>query len=78
MSDEIQEKKWYQKTEWIYLLVFLFWPIGLYLLWKSKEIPKKNKLLITGIFLVLLVIGLIMDGEKMFHKVDRIIGIIFD
>ncbi|MDX2362172.1 MAG: hypothetical protein QNK23_15295 [Crocinitomicaceae bacterium] len=67
------EKKWYEKAEWIYILVLLFWPVGLFLLWKNKEIPKKNKLIMTGIFLVLLVIGLLMNGEKIFDELFRMI-----
>lgn len=66
------EKKWYQKPEWIYVLVLLFWPVGLYLLWSNKEIPKKNKLIMTGIFLVLLVIGLLTQGQDMFDRIDGI------
>ena len=69
---EEQEKKWYEKTEWIYILVILFWPVGLYLLWTNKEIPKKNKLIMSGIFLALLIIGLIMNGADMFHQFERI------
>jgi len=67
-----EEKKWYQKPEWIYVLVILFWPVGLYLLWSNKEITKKNKLIMTGIFLVLLVIGLITQGPEMFDRIDKI------
>jgi hypothetical protein len=64
-------KKWYHKTEWIFLLVFLFWPAGLFLLWTSKDIPKKNKLIVTGIFLVLLIIGLCMHGPEIFRDIRR-------
>lgn len=68
-----EEKKWYQKAEWIYILVILFWPVGLYLLWTNKEIPQKNKLIMTGIFAVLLIIGLLMNGADMFNDVQRIL-----
>ena len=69
----VAEKKWYQKTEWIFMLVLLFWPVGLYLLWTNKEISKKNKLIVSGIFLFLLIIGLMMNGEDIFHDIRRVI-----
>lgn len=68
-----EPKKWYQKPEWIYVLVLLFWPVGLFLLWTNKEIPKQNKLIMSGIFLVLLVIGLLTQGPEMFDRIDRIV-----
>lgn len=35
-------KKWYEKTGWIILLLILFFPLGLFLMWKSdwKKTPK--------------------------------------
>jgi len=67
-----QEKKWYQKKEWIFILVILFWPVGLYLLWNNKEIPKNEKLLMTAIFAILLVIGLVTQGAEIFNRIDNI------
>jgi hypothetical protein len=66
------EKKWYEKPEWIFMLVLLVWPVGLVLLWQHKEITKKNKLIVTGIFLVLLVVSLIVNGPTMFHEFRHI------
>jgi hypothetical protein len=60
-----EEKKWYEKTEWIYILVILLWPVGLFLLWTNKEIPKKNKLIMSGIFGVLLITSMIVYGQIM-------------
>ena len=60
-----EEKKWNEKTEWIYVLVILLWPVGLYLLWTNKEIPKKNKIIMSGIFGILLIIGLVVYGKIM-------------
>lgn len=45
-------KKWYQKTWGIILLLFLFFPAGLYFLWKS-DFSKKSKLLWTVIIGIL-------------------------
>jgi hypothetical protein len=68
------ETKWYQKPEWIFVLVLLFWPLGLVLLWISKTIPLKSKIIMTSIWSVLLIIGLIMNGPKMFKRIDRIMN----
>ncbi len=73
----VDEKKWYQKREWIYMLVLLFWPVGLYLLWTNKEIERQSKLIVTGIFLILLVIGLLMNEEDMFYDIRRIFRKLF-
>ncbi len=37
------QKKWYQKTGWIIALSILFFPLGLYLLWKNKYMSKPLK-----------------------------------
>ena len=47
-----QQKKWYQKTWGIILLLFLFFPAGLYFLWKS-DFSKKSKLVWTVIIGIL-------------------------
>ena len=28
-------KKWYDQTVWIVLFIFLFWPVGIVLVWRS-------------------------------------------
>lgn len=56
------------------MLVLLFWPLGLALLWISKTIPLKNKIIMTSIWVVLLVIGLIMNGPQMFKRIDRMMN----
>lgn len=53
---ENQEKKWHQKPMWIYVLSFVFFPVGLYLLWKNQEIAKKTKIIVTccvGVFVLI-------------------------
>ena len=47
-----QPKKWYQKTWGIILLLLIFFPAGLYFLWKS-DFSKKSKLVLTGIIAIL-------------------------
>lgn len=47
-------EKFYQKTWFIVLMIVVFWPIGLILLWKSKKYTTKVKI-ITSIFFILIV-----------------------
>lgn len=60
-------KKWHEKAEWIYLLVLFVFPLGLFLLWTNKDIPRTNKIIVTGIFLTLLGIGLAVDKGETFN-----------
>lgn len=48
--------KWYQKTGFIILFLILFFPVGLYLMWKYTDWNKKLK---SGITLVVAVIALL-------------------
>lgn len=57
-------KKWYQKPAWIYALTVLVYPIGVFLLWKSKEIKKAVKIILTIIIPVLIIFGAIDDFKK--------------
>lgn len=55
--------KWYQKNYGIILVLIIFFPIGLYLMWKYAEWNKKIKGVITGI-LALMVIGSVAAPER--------------
>lgn len=33
---DADEKPWYQQTFWIIVFLFLFWPVGIFLTWKSS------------------------------------------
>lgn len=55
-------KKWYQKTWAAILFLFLFFPVGLYLMWKYTGWPKVAKWVITGFF-GLMVLGSAMGGN---------------
>ena len=43
-------KKWYQKTWGIVALLILFFPVGLYLMWKHASWNKTAKWIVTGVF----------------------------
>ncbi len=47
------ETPWYQRTYWVYLLLVIFCPIGLYGLWKNTLFSAKKKWILTGLTLLL-------------------------
>lgn len=42
-----ESKKWYQKSGGIVALLILFWPVGLYLMWKYADWAKVAKIIVT-------------------------------
>ncbi|KKQ73706.1 MAG: Surface lipoprotein-related protein [Candidatus Woesebacteria bacterium GW2011_GWB1_38_5b] len=58
-----QVKKWYQKTGGIIALLVLFFPIGLFLMWKYADWGNKTKWIITSAFGLLFVIGRFSGGD---------------
>ena len=51
-------KKWYQKTGWIIALLILFFPVGLFLMWKYTNWKKPIKGIITALILIIAFSGL--------------------
>ena len=51
-------KKWYQKTGWIIALLILFFPVGLFLMWKYTNWKKTVKGIITAIILIFALAGI--------------------
>ncbi|NFO57014.1 UNVERIFIED_ORG: surface lipoprotein-related protein [Clostridium botulinum] len=41
------KEQWYEKAWATVLFLFVFWPAGLYLMWKYRSINKIAKILIT-------------------------------
>lgn len=56
--------KWYDKTWLVILLCFLFFPIGLYALWKSNRLAMGWKIGISAFFGLLLIAGIAGDPPK--------------
>lgn len=44
------DKKWYQKTGWIIAWLILFFPVGLFLMWKYSDWKKAIKVIVTALF----------------------------
>lgn len=55
--------KWYQKSWGIILILIVFFPIGIYLMWRYAKWNKIIKSVITGIF-ALMVIGSVSTPEQ--------------
>ncbi len=54
-------KKWYQTNSGIIALLFLFFPAGLYFMWKYSPWSKKTHWYVTGVVVVLLLISSIFN-----------------
>jgi len=52
----MENTKWYQKPVWIIVLLFLFFPVGLFLMWRYSNWNNKAKWAITATFAVLVII----------------------
>lgn len=50
-------QKWYQKPFGIVLMLILFFPIGLYLMWRYATWPKSAKWVVTGILALFTICG---------------------
>lgn len=57
-------KKFYEKTWFIVLILILFFPIGLVLVWTNKHWTQKGKIIATVIVAVILLFGLLGGGES--------------
>ena len=62
--------KWYQKTWGIILMLYLFFPVGLYLMWKHSKWNSKVKKIVTGVFAALCVVAII-NGNSTNNQVQK-------
>jgi hypothetical protein len=47
--------KWYQKTSGVIVLLILFFPVGLYLMWKNELWSKQTRWIVTGVFALMVI-----------------------
>jgi hypothetical protein len=52
--------KWHQRPLGVIFMLIVFWPVGVGLMWKNKIWSEKTRTIITGLFLVALVVSLIV------------------
>lgn len=65
------EKKFYQKGWFMWLMLIIFFPIGLYLLWKNPDYSKKAKIIITTVLAVFLIFGHNSKDTKKVQNVSK-------
>jgi hypothetical protein len=63
MQTLLQSNKWYNKTWLVVLLLFCFFPMGLYGLWKSQVISKGWKIGATSFYCLLFVLAVISPSN---------------
>lgn len=61
---EIKQIKIYQKNWFILLMLFLFFPVGLFLLWKYSTYKKRAKLIITAIVASIVIFGAAQGNKQ--------------
>lgn len=62
--DVVAKEKLSSKTWWIILWLVIFWPVGLFLMWKNKKWSKSIRLIITIAIAVLFIVGCIAMGDS--------------
>lgn len=70
-----QGRKWYQQPVGVVLLLFLFFPLGLYFMWKNSVFPRNARIVITAMVALLTAIvwsnETRMTGNKSSASLDR-------
>ncbi len=57
-------KKWYQKTWFIVIMLILFAPVGIALLWTRKDMKKVTKVILTVVFGFVFLVAVIPGGDN--------------
>ena len=58
------EQKWYENKILVILSIFIFFPIGLFFLWKSSNFNKKGKIIGTAVTLLFVIIVSNMQPQQ--------------
>ena len=61
---ETTNDKWYQNPVVIIILLFIFFPSGIYLMWKYTNLEKKNKWIFSILFTIVGLIGISIIGSE--------------
>lgn len=56
-----KQEKWYQKTLWIIVLLIVFFPAGLFLMWKYSTWNKWVKISVSAIFALSFIIAMVSE-----------------
>ncbi|MBR1580773.1 MAG: hypothetical protein IJ668_09785 [Selenomonadaceae bacterium] len=59
------ERKWYQQTWFLIVMMIVFWPVGVYLVYKNQFMSKNAKFgLVGGFFGLLFLLAMIPSGNQ--------------
>ena len=75
-TPSLPKRKWYQTTAFTIIMLILFWPVGLFLMWKyQKQWKKPVKIVISVIFAIAIIGSLATpssnDSPKETSKVEK-------
>ena len=62
-SKDEKKEKWYKRKWFVIPLIMLFFPVGLLLMWRSNDFGKRSKFIVSGIFILLMLIGVVSPEE---------------
>ena len=62
--EETAKTNWYDKKALVIILLVIFFPVGLYALWKSNRFSKMSKGIITAVIVILLIFGFMDEQEE--------------
>ncbi|MFH1886984.1 MAG: hypothetical protein ABIM40_09825 [Pseudomonadota bacterium] len=60
--NEVQKTAWYEKTGLLVILLIVFFPAGLYGVWKNSRFTTKTKGIITGVVAVVFIVVISSGG----------------
>jgi hypothetical protein len=61
---DAEKPKWFDKKFWVFFWLIIFFPVGLYALWRNSLFSRNAKLIITAIVVVLVMIVRSPDSNK--------------
>ncbi len=64
-NDNSNNKKWYQKTGWIIAWLILFFPVGLFLMWKYADWKKSVKGIVSALFAFIIIGAALSPSESL-------------
>lgn len=62
-SMESQKPRWYDKKGTVILFLIIFSPLGFYGMWKNKQFSTKTKLIILGLFTLVILISILSEQK---------------
>ncbi len=63
-DDNTYIEEWHHKTGWIVFILIIFFPVGLWFVWKHPGWETKTKQITTGIFCFVLVFSILTNSEE--------------